>query len=118
MDAAIELARASAEVTSSEIVYLRRRLIIGESTLDNVCLPRQGYDAETKEINFESDKRKAELLILSSLGLISGAMTSTYSIDYTTLSGWLAWFEEITEYIVVTDKGGLINLVLGLKAYL
>jgi outer membrane protein TolC len=75
MDNAIELARASAEVTSNEIAFLRRQLIIGQSTLDNVLSAEaRFYDAETKEINFEADKRKAEMLILTSLGLISGAM--------------------------------------------
>lgn len=75
MDIAIELARESAEVTSNEIVFLRRQLIIGQSTLDNVLSAEaRFYDAETKEINFESDKRKAEVLILSSLGIISRAV--------------------------------------------
>jgi hypothetical protein len=32
------------------------------------------YDAETKEINFLADKRKAELLVLSSLGFLSEAL--------------------------------------------
>jgi outer membrane protein TolC len=75
MNTAIELSRESAQVTSDEITYLRRQLIIGGSTLDSVLSAEaRFYDAETKEINFLADKRKAELLVLSSLGFLSEAL--------------------------------------------
>jgi len=74
MDKAISLARENAKVTSEEIVYLRQQLIIGGSTLDSVfSAEARLYDAESKEITFRANKRKAELLISATLGLLSPA---------------------------------------------
>ncbi|MDB3861707.1 TolC family protein [Paracoccaceae bacterium] len=75
MDKAIVLARENAKVTSDEIAYLRQQLIIGGSTLDSVLSAEARlYEAESKEINFRTNKRLAELLIVSSLGLLSSAV--------------------------------------------
>jgi outer membrane protein TolC len=72
MDKAIVLARRNAQITSDEIVYLRQQLIIGGSTLDSVLSAEARlYEAESREINFFTDKRKAELLMASLLGLLS-----------------------------------------------
>jgi outer membrane protein TolC len=75
MDKAIELARDNAAVTAEEIAYLRKQLIIGGSTLDNVLSAEARlYDAESKEINFQADKYNAQLTILSALGLLSKSL--------------------------------------------
>ena len=72
MEKAIGLARENARVTSDEIVYLRQQLIIGGSTLDSVLSAEARlYEAESQEINFIADKRKAELLMASTTGLLS-----------------------------------------------
>ena len=75
MDAAIEVARKSAQATSDEIIYLRRQLVIGGSTLDNILSAEARlYDAESREVKFTAEKRKAELNILTTLGLLSRAI--------------------------------------------
>lgn len=75
MDKAIKLAQDNAAVTSDEISYLRKQLIIGGSTLDNVLSAEARlYDAESKEINFQADKYNAQLTILSALGLLSKSL--------------------------------------------
>jgi outer membrane protein TolC len=75
MDKAIKLARDNAAVTADEISYLRKQLIIGGSTLDNVLSAEARlYDAESKEINFRAEKYKAQLTILSALGLFSKSL--------------------------------------------
>ena len=72
MDRAIELARQNAEVLTEEIVYLKQQLIIGGSTLDSVLSSEASlYEAESKEINFMAERRKAELAILAGLGLLA-----------------------------------------------
>lgn len=72
MDSAIILANKSARIASDEIAYLRQQLVIGGSTLDNVLSAEARlFEAESKEINFISTKRKAELTIASTLGLLS-----------------------------------------------
>ena len=59
-------------VETDEIDYLRKQLIIGQSTLDSVLSAEARlYDAEAKEINFIADRRLAELTILSATGLLS-----------------------------------------------
>ena len=74
MDKAITLAKENAKVTSEEIAYLRQQLIIGGSTLDSVLSAEARlYDAESKEITFRANKRRAELLIAATLGLLSSA---------------------------------------------
>jgi outer membrane protein TolC len=76
MNKAIGLARDNAKVTADEIIYLRQQLIIGGSTLDSVLSAEARlYEAESKEIKFLADKRKAELLIVSTLGLLGTALS-------------------------------------------
>lgn len=74
MEKAILIARESAKLTSDEIVYLRQQLVIGGSTLDNVLSAEARlYEAESKEINFLTDKYKSEVLIAMTLGLFGEA---------------------------------------------
>ena len=75
MGKAISLAKENARVTSEEIDYLRKQLVIGGSTLDSVLSAEARlYDAESKEINFIADRRKAQLRIASTLGLMSKSL--------------------------------------------
>ena len=75
MDKAMGLARESARVTKAEIRALRKQLVIGGSTLDSVLSAEARlYDAEAKEINFLAERRSAELVILSTLGLLTDAV--------------------------------------------
>ena len=77
MNKAIVLARKNAKITSDEIIYLRQQLIIGGSTLDSVLAAEARlYEAESNEINFLADKRRAELLIASTLGLLSAGLNA------------------------------------------
>lgn len=79
MDEAILLSRRNIEVTTDEIAYLRKQLIIGESTLDSVLSGEARlYQAEANEINFLADRRKSELLILGSLGLLRSAFVINF----------------------------------------
>jgi len=72
MGKAIDLAKSNATNTLDEIDYLRKQLVIGQSTLDSVLSAEARlYDAESKEINFMADRRLAELTILSVTGLLS-----------------------------------------------
>ena len=74
MNKAILVARKNAEVTANEIVYLRQQLVIGGSTLDSVLAAEARlYEAESKEINFEAEKHKSNLLIATTLGLTSAS---------------------------------------------
>jgi outer membrane protein TolC len=74
MNLAISLARDNAKVSADEIAYLRRQLIIGESTLDSVLSAEARlYDAKATEINFIADRRKGQLGMLGSLGLLTTA---------------------------------------------
>ena len=76
MDKAMLLAVDNAENLREEIRYLRKQLIIGQSSLDSVLSAEARlYDAESKEINFIGDKRIAELTILRALGLLSKAFS-------------------------------------------
>jgi outer membrane protein TolC len=75
MEKAILIARENAKLTSDEIVHLRQQLIIGGSTLDSVLSAEARlYEAESKEIKLLTEKYKSEVLIVSSLGLLSGAI--------------------------------------------
>ncbi len=75
MEKAILIARENAKFTSDEIVYLRQQLIIGGSTLDSVLSAEALlYEAESKEIHLLTSKYKSQVLIVSSLGLLSGAL--------------------------------------------
>ena len=72
MNKAIELAKENAQVTREEIAYLKRQLVIGGSTLDSVLSGEARlYEAEAQVVNFKAEKRKAELEIVSYLGLLS-----------------------------------------------
>ena len=69
MEKAIKIANDIAANAVEEISYLRKQLIIGQSTLDSVLSAEARlYDAESKVINFVADRRIAELSILSSVG--------------------------------------------------
>ena len=75
MEKAILVARENAQLTADEIAYLRKQLVIGGSTLDNVLSAEARlYEAESKEIRFVTDKYKSKLVILSSLGLLSNSL--------------------------------------------
>ena len=75
MEKAILIARENARLTSEEIVYLRQQLIIGGSTLDSVLSAEARlYEVESREIKFLTEKYKSQVLIASSLGLLSGAL--------------------------------------------
>ena len=75
MATAMELARESARVTKAETRALRKQLVIGGSTLDSVLSAEARlYEAEAKEINFLAERRSAELVILSALGLLTNAV--------------------------------------------
>jgi outer membrane protein TolC len=69
MKKAIKIANDIAANAVEEISYLRKQLIIGQSTLDSVLSAEARlYDAESKEINFVADRRIAQLSIISSVG--------------------------------------------------
>ena len=69
---AILLAKENASATHDEIAYLRRQLIIGASTLDQVLAAEARlYEAESQEINFLAELRKSQTLVLSKLGLLA-----------------------------------------------
>lgn len=71
----LKLARDNANVAADEIKYLRKQLVIGGSTLDSVLRAEANlYDAVSTEINLLAEKRKAELIILSTLGLLAPAL--------------------------------------------
>jgi outer membrane protein TolC len=75
MDKAIALAQKNAQINSDEIVYLRKQLIIGGSTLASVLSSEARlYQAESREIEFLATRRKAELTIMSALGLLAPAL--------------------------------------------
>ena len=75
MDKAILTARENARLTSDEIVHLRQQLIIGGSTLDSVLSAEARlYEAESKEIILLTEKYKSQVLVVSSLGLLSKAI--------------------------------------------
>ena len=83
MDKAISLARDNASITADEISYLRKQLVIGGSTLDSVLSAEARlYDAESKEINFQADKYKAQLTILGNLGLLSKSLGLNVSPEH------------------------------------
>lgn len=75
MEKAIVIARKNSELTSNEISYLRKQLVIGGSTLESVLSAESRlYDAESKEINFLANKRMSELTIVATLGLLAPAL--------------------------------------------
>jgi len=75
MDKAIALSRDNARIARDEIAYLRKQLIIGGSTLDSVLgAEARLYEAESKEIGFRAERRKAEATILGTTGLLAKAV--------------------------------------------
>lgn len=75
---AILLAKDNASATYEEIVYLRRQLVIGASTLDQVLAAEARlYEAEAQEINFLAELRKSQTLVLSKLGLLASEVGLT-----------------------------------------
>jgi outer membrane protein TolC len=75
MDEAILLAKTNAQSSREEIEYLRKQLIIGGSTLESVLSAEARlYEAESKEIVFIAERRKAESTILAISGRYSGTM--------------------------------------------
>lgn len=71
---AIKLALENAENAREEISYLRKQLVIGQSTLESVLAAEARlYDAESQEINFLAVQREAKLVTLATLGLLSSA---------------------------------------------
>lgn len=75
LDIAIKLARKNAASSREEIDYLRKQLIIGGSTLESVLSAEARlYSAESKEIGFIADRRKAEVAILAITGIFSKAL--------------------------------------------
>ena len=75
MDTALELAKKNVSDMRDEIAYLKQQLIIGGSTLDSVLTAEARlYDATAKVIDFTAEKRKAILMVLSSLGLLTSIL--------------------------------------------
>lgn len=78
MERAIVLAESNAANIRDEITYLRRQLIIGQSTLESVLSAEARlYDAEAKEIDFIAERHLAELTILA----VSGQLSTFLDID-------------------------------------
>ena len=72
MDKAIAQARENANNARDEISYLRKQLIIGGSTLDSVLSAEARlYDAESKEIGFVAERKKAQVTILGATGVLT-----------------------------------------------
>ena len=72
MDRAIEIARRNAKSSREEIKYLKKQLVIGGSTLESVLSAEaQLYDAESKEISFIAERRKAEVKIVALTGVFT-----------------------------------------------
>lgn len=77
MDKAINLARSNAESSREETEYLRKQLIIGGSTLESVLSAEARlYNAESEEIGFIAERRRAEATILAISGHFSKALIS------------------------------------------
>jgi adhesin transport system outer membrane protein len=75
MDKAVVQARDNARITQDEISYLRKQLVIGGSTLDSVLSAEARlYDAQSKEISFQAERRKAEVTILGITGKLTAVL--------------------------------------------
>ena len=71
----ILIARENAQAASSEVAYLRKQLIIGGSTLESVLSAEAlRYEAESREINYRAEMVKAQLSVLSGLGLLTDSL--------------------------------------------
>ena len=65
----IDLARRVAQICREEIDYLRKQLIIGGSSLEKVLSAEvRLYEAESQEITFVAERRKAEASIMAVTG--------------------------------------------------
>jgi outer membrane protein TolC len=72
LNESIELANLNATVMEDEIVHLRKQLIIGGSTLDSVLSAEARlFEAQAQVINLTAERRKAELAIAGTLGLLA-----------------------------------------------
>ena len=77
MNKSIALAQYNAMNAREEIDLSRKQLIIGGSTLESVLSAEARlYSAESKEIDFLAERRKAEVTILALTGLFSKALRS------------------------------------------
>ena len=75
MGKAIVQARDNARITQDEISYLRKQLVIGGSSLDSVLSAEARlYDAQSKEISFQAERRKAEVSILGITGKLTAVL--------------------------------------------
>jgi hypothetical protein len=75
MEKAILIARENAKLTSDEIVHLRQQLIIGGSTWTAYYQLRLAYMRQNqKKLSFLLKSINLQVLIVSSLGLLSGAL--------------------------------------------
>ena len=75
MEKAILIAKENARLTADEIAYLKQQLIIGASTLDSVLQAEARlFEAESKEIMLVTEKYRSEVIIVSSLGLLSSSL--------------------------------------------
>ena len=84
----ILIAKDTAKATSDQIVYLRKQLVIGGSTLDSVLSAEARlYDAEAKEVNFLAERRMSELLILATLGILGKSFDITVASQISSISG-------------------------------
>jgi outer membrane protein TolC len=82
MEKAINMSRSNLQALSDEIALLRKQLVIGQSTLDNVLSGEARlYDAESKEIHFTADKRKSQLRVLSAIGRLSSLVGINFSTE-------------------------------------
>ena len=77
MDKAVVLARRNVEISREETAYLKKQLIIGGSTLESVLSAEARlYDAESQEIGFVSERRKAEATIVALTGYFETVLRS------------------------------------------
>ena len=77
MDKAIALSRKNAESSLKELEFLRKQLVIGGSTLESVLTAEvRLYDAESKEIGFIAERRKAEVTIAAVTGFLAQTIIS------------------------------------------
>ena len=75
MEKAILIAKENARLTADEIAHLKQQLIIGASTLDSVLQAEARlFEAESKEIMLVTEKYRSEVIIVSSLGLLSSSL--------------------------------------------
>ena len=72
MRTAIALSNKTRADMEEEIAYLKRQLVIGGSTLDNVLSAEARlYQVLAKQINYDAERLKSEVIILKSLGLLT-----------------------------------------------